>query len=151
MKYRIALTLFILIPGHVHHFFKLVLNEMGPGRTSLARYFHTHGPIMHVYVFIEKLECAVDGTPSQIPTLSKFNIWPFDPIPGSPVWPKRENFTCILFYWQSPSIWYATWPCPEKLNFWPRWQNVNSVWLCLLSCICENTNKACYKNLWNWL
>ena len=41
MKYSIALTLFVLVPGQVNRNFKLVLNEMGPGRTSQAWYFHT--------------------------------------------------------------------------------------------------------------
>ena len=35
MKYRIVLTLYIvLVQGQVNRNFRLVLNEMGPGRTS---------------------------------------------------------------------------------------------------------------------
>ena len=41
MKYRIALTLYIvLVQGQVNRNFQL-LNEMGRGRTSLAWYFHS--------------------------------------------------------------------------------------------------------------
>ena len=42
MKYRIVLTLYIvLVQGQVNRNFRLVLNEMGPGRTSQAWYFHS--------------------------------------------------------------------------------------------------------------
>ena len=42
MKYRIVLTLYIvLVQGQVNRNFRLVLNEMGPGRTSRAWYFHS--------------------------------------------------------------------------------------------------------------
>ena len=42
MKYRIVLTLYIvLVQGRVNRNFRLVLNEMGPGRTSRAWYFHS--------------------------------------------------------------------------------------------------------------
>ena len=41
MKYRIAFPFFILVRGQVNRNFELVLNEMGPGRTSRAWYFHT--------------------------------------------------------------------------------------------------------------
>ena len=45
MKYRILLTLYIvLVQGQVNRNFWLVLNEMGPGRTSPACYFHSPGP-----------------------------------------------------------------------------------------------------------
>ena len=51
MKYRIALTLYIvLVQGQVNRNFRLVLNEMGPGRTSRAWYFHSH-----VYHMVDKL------------------------------------------------------------------------------------------------
>ena len=47
MKYRIVLTLYILlVQGHVNRNFQLVLNEMGPGRTSRAWYFHSHAYIL---------------------------------------------------------------------------------------------------------
>ena len=42
MKYNIVLTLYIvLVQGQVNRNFRLVLNEMGPGRTSRAWYFHS--------------------------------------------------------------------------------------------------------------
>ena len=42
MKYRIVFTLYIvLVQGQVNRNFQLVLNEMGPGRTSWAWYFHS--------------------------------------------------------------------------------------------------------------
>ena len=41
MKYRIALSFFILVPGQVDRNFELVLNEMGPGWSRQAWYFHT--------------------------------------------------------------------------------------------------------------
>ena len=42
MKYRIVLTLYIvLVQGQVNSNFRLVLNEIGPGRTSRAWYFHS--------------------------------------------------------------------------------------------------------------
>ena len=41
MKYRIVLTLYIIhVQGQVNRNFRLVLNEMGPGRTSRAGYSH---------------------------------------------------------------------------------------------------------------
>ena len=44
MKYRIVLTLYIaLVQGQVNRNFGLVLNVMGPGRTSQAWYFHSPG------------------------------------------------------------------------------------------------------------
>ena len=47
MKYRIVLTLYIvLVQGQVNRNFRLVLNEMGPGRTSRAWYFHSPGITM---------------------------------------------------------------------------------------------------------
>ena len=42
MRNRIVLTLYIvLVQGQVNRNFRLVLNEMGPGRTSRAWYFHS--------------------------------------------------------------------------------------------------------------
>ena len=44
MKYRIVLTLYIvLVQEQVNRNFRLVLNEMGPGWTSRAWYFHSPG------------------------------------------------------------------------------------------------------------
>ena len=40
MKYRIVLT-FVLVQGQVNTNFQFVLNEMGPGWTSGAWYFHS--------------------------------------------------------------------------------------------------------------
>ena len=46
MKYRIVLTLYIvLVQGQLNQNFRLVLNEMGPGRTSQAWYFHSPGQL----------------------------------------------------------------------------------------------------------
>ena len=42
MKYRIALTFFTLVPQQVN-IKKLVLNGIGPGRTSRVWYFHIPG------------------------------------------------------------------------------------------------------------
>ena len=52
MKCRIVLTLYIvLVQGQVNRNFRLVLNEMGPGRTSWASYFHSPGyTLVNVYV-----------------------------------------------------------------------------------------------------
>ena len=36
MKYKMLLTLFVLVQGQENRSFQLVLNEMGPGRTSRA-------------------------------------------------------------------------------------------------------------------
>ena len=41
MKYKILSTLYKLVRGQVNLNFQLVLNEMGPGRTSRAWYFHS--------------------------------------------------------------------------------------------------------------
>ena len=77
--------------------------------------------------------------PSQMPTLlKKFHyIWFFDPTQRSPVWPKGENFTCILVYSPPPLIWYIphdhlwkNWifdPQVPPLGQWPRQQNENPV------------------------
>ena len=45
MKYRIIFTLYICTCGQVqvNRNFQLVLNEMGPGWTSQAWYFHSPG------------------------------------------------------------------------------------------------------------
>ena len=44
MKYKILLSLYILlVQGQVKRNVQLVLNEMGPGRTSRAWYFHSPG------------------------------------------------------------------------------------------------------------
>ena len=49
MKYRIVLTLYIvLIQGQANRNFWLVLNEMGPGRTSRAWYFHSPGWVTYL-------------------------------------------------------------------------------------------------------
>ena len=46
MKYKIVLTSSILVQGQfqINIIFYLVLNEMGPGWTSQAWYFHTSVP-----------------------------------------------------------------------------------------------------------
>ena len=72
MKYRIVLfDLYIVhIQGQVNRHFLLVLNEMGPGRTSLAWYFHSSGYFYYKLFGIvirslqEKLEQPVTGPPS---------------------------------------------------------------------------------------
>ena len=54
MKYRIVLTLYIVLDqGQVNRNFRLVLNEMGAGRTSRASYFHSpdHNMLCHIIVF----------------------------------------------------------------------------------------------------
>ena len=54
MKYRIVFTLYIvLVQGQVNGNFRLVLNEMGPGRTSRAWYFHS--PALKPLVRIETI------------------------------------------------------------------------------------------------
>ena len=58
MKYRILLTLYIvLVQGQVNRNFRLVLNEMGPGRTSRAWYFHSpvHSNYWYQHKPIEEL------------------------------------------------------------------------------------------------
>ena len=47
MKYRIVLTLYIvLVQGQENRNFRIVPNEMGPGRISRAWYFHSHAYIL---------------------------------------------------------------------------------------------------------
>ena len=52
MKYRIVLTLYIvLVQGQVNRNFRLVLNEMGPGWTSRAWYFHSPDLLVECITF----------------------------------------------------------------------------------------------------
>ena len=59
MKYRIVLTLYIvLVQGQVYRNFRLVQNEMGPGWTSRAWYFHSPvsnhlGSILYSWIFCD--------------------------------------------------------------------------------------------------
>ena len=52
MKYRIVLTFYIvLVQGQVIRNFRLVLNEMGPGRTSRAWDFHSSAQMHNTVQF----------------------------------------------------------------------------------------------------
>ena len=92
----------------------------------------------------------------------KLTFWPLTP--RSPLWPKGEKFTFILFCSSSPSIWYATWPCSKT---WPpghpRRPKVTPLghdpgdrilipfWYVFYLSFVRTHTKFGIKNLWNWL
>ena len=63
MKYR--LNTFVLVQGQENRNFQLVLDEMGPCRTSRAWYFHSPGGIVLISVlshhFTEEEELVASG------------------------------------------------------------------------------------------
>ena len=57
MKYRNVLT-FVLVQGQVNRNFQLVLNEMGPDRTSRSWYFHSSAG---KWTISFRGECVIEG------------------------------------------------------------------------------------------
>ena len=78
VKYRLySLYTFILVQGQVNRNFQLVLNEMGPGRTSWAWCFHS--PVYIIFNFQygfvrEKSSGHVDT--SKVYTMGKYFVGP---------------------------------------------------------------------------
>ena len=88
-------------------------------------------------------------------TFRKKNVLTFDHIPGvAGVW-KDRVLACMLLRSSFPLIWYATWPCIEKAEFWPfgptpRVRCRRSLWSSyLLPCYCI-CHSLCFNILKSW-
>ena len=70
----------------------------------------------------------------------KIKFWPNDPIPRVEAWGggglrAKYLLPCCCNLW-FPLIWYATWPCPERVGFWPLTQSPygrRRSWVCGLT------------------